>query len=150
MSRKELLVKEITYGKGKAEIASVNLKNEIREMLVIITTCVSRRTNSWKNEKCDERINDTIMNIRRLLKTNKKVLLFGDFKCKEVNWEDFERRGSDTTWGAKFLNLTLEILMTQWVKENTRVMTVRKIGLGDDKGSTSRKRIGVCVSCGKM
>ncbi|XP_050725009.1 uncharacterized protein LOC127002828 [Eriocheir sinensis] len=65
-------------------------------------------------------IEDTIQSLSRLLKANKRVLLVGDFKCKEVNWETFESGGNETAWGERFLRLTMENLMMQWVTENTR------------------------------
>ena len=49
-----------------------------------------------------------------------KVLLAGDFNCKDVDWENLKCGGEQETWGIKFLDLMMENMMTQEIKENTR------------------------------
>lgn len=120
MTKKELLVKSVVYGEGKAEIVSVNLENKNRERMTITTTYAPPRTNSWSKEKHEIMIEDTIQSLSRILKANKRVLLVGDFIRKEIDWEMFESGGGDMAWGERFLRLMMENLMMQRVKENTR------------------------------
>ena len=48
-----------------------------------------------------------------------KVVLMGDFNCKGVVQEQYEvTDGSE--WGEELLNMIMDNLMTQWVKEPTR------------------------------
>ncbi len=56
----------------------------------------------------------------KLIKSNKRVLLVGDFNCKEINSEMFKAGGTETTWGERFLKVTMENTMMQWVSENGR------------------------------
>ncbi len=50
---------------------------------------------------------------------NRRVILKGDFNCKEVNWGDFETEEGEYSWGSKLLKLPTDILMKQWVKGET-------------------------------
>ncbi|MPC36661.1 hypothetical protein E2C01_030128 [Portunus trituberculatus] len=36
-------------------------------------------------------IDDTIRSLARIIKEGRKVILVGDFNCKEVDWENYER-----------------------------------------------------------
>ncbi len=44
----------------------------------------------------------------------------GDFNCGDVHWEMFEA-GDDHTRGSRLMKVTLDNMMIQWVKENTRI-----------------------------
>lgn len=72
MTKKELTVKVVEYGEGKAEIAKVNVETKNKERLTIITAYVPPRTNSWCKEEHDTMINDTIRSLSKMLKENKK------------------------------------------------------------------------------
>lgn len=48
---KGLLVKSITYGEGKAEVASVKLEGKGREVMSIIVTCVPPRTDLCRSDE---------------------------------------------------------------------------------------------------
>uniref|UniRef100_A0A0P4VVH6 Uncharacterized protein n=1 Tax=Scylla olivacea TaxID=85551 RepID=A0A0P4VVH6_SCYOL len=114
------------YRERKAEIVSVNLEDNNGEILMVITTCVPPKTNSWSKEDYEKIIEDTIKCLSKLTKINKRLLLVGDFSCKEINWETFKAGGNETAWGERFLKLTTENTMMQWMTENTRYV-------GDDE-----------------
>ena len=113
-------VKNVEYGQNDAEIVSIQIEENSAPMQTIITTYVPPKTNSWKTDEYEKLLNDTTENLRRIIKLNKKVLLAGDFNCKDVNWDTFESFGSENSWGEQLLTLTMENAMKQWVQENTR------------------------------
>uniref|UniRef100_A0A0P4W1H3 Uncharacterized protein n=1 Tax=Scylla olivacea TaxID=85551 RepID=A0A0P4W1H3_SCYOL len=75
MRRKESKTKIVKYGEGKAEIVSVNLEDNNGEILMVITTCVPPKTNSWSKEDYEKIIEDTIQCLSKLIRSSKKVLL---------------------------------------------------------------------------
>ena len=113
-------IRGVEYGEGTAEVVSVKVEDCSGEKLTIITTYVPPKTNTWTNEEYDKMIEDTLKDLNRIIRKSKIVLLVGDFNCKEINWESFEAGGNQSEWGERFLNLTMENMMTQWVTESTR------------------------------
>ncbi len=113
------MTKKVKYGEGRAEIVSVNLEDKNGEIPTVINTYVPPKTNTWSTEEYDEIIEDTITCLKNLIKS-RKVLLVGDFNCKEVNWETYEGEGGKDAWGDRFLKMTTENLLMLWVTENTR------------------------------
>ncbi len=85
------------------------------------------KTNAW-TEELYKKLKDTMECLRRLLKEKNKILIIGDFKCKEVSWESWSTEGSEASWGKKVLELVIDNFLTQWVKENMRFR-------GNDKSS---------------
>ena len=63
-----------------------------------------------------------------MLKGN-KVVMMGDFNCKEVCWEEWYTSGSESSWENKLLNLAMDNALTQWISEDTRF---------NNEGETSR------------
>ncbi len=59
-TRKEANTKIVKHGEEKAEIVSVNLEDNNGEILMVITTCVPPKTNSWSKEDYEKIIEDTI------------------------------------------------------------------------------------------
>ena len=81
-----------------------------------------------KKEEYEKLLEDTTEHLNRIIGKNKKVLLVGDFNCKEINWGTLESYGREKSWGEKLLTLTMENAMKQWVQESTRYR-------GDDEPS---------------
>ncbi len=54
------------------------------------------------------------------------LLSFGDFNCKEINWETLTTTGSESPWSNRLLNWAVENLMTQWVDCDTRFSEIDK------------------------
>ena len=55
-----------------------------------------------------------------MIQEKRSVILVGDFNCRKIDWEKYENGGGEETWGGRFLNLMIENMMEQRVKENTR------------------------------
>lgn len=55
-----------------------------------------------------------------MLEEKDKILIMGDFNCKEVSWENWSTEGSEASWGNKVLELVIDNVLTQWVEENMR------------------------------
>ena len=127
MIKKEIVVDQIELGEGRAEVISVKLQGG-RDAPTLIVAYVPPKTRSWNHQEYEEIKDDTIRHLEKVLKERKKVILVGDFNCKEVNWETYETGMGENAWGERFLNLMMENMMTQRVKENTRVR-------GDDEPS---------------
>ena len=69
----------------------------------------------------EQMINDTIVCMRRLVTESENITIMGDFNCNEVlPWENWSTEGSDLSWGNKLLQLAMDNILTQWVKESTR------------------------------
>ena len=49
-----------------------------------------------------------------------RVVLLGDFNCKNVNWKEMEVYGNTEPWGEELIQLAMENTMDQWVKEYIR------------------------------
>ena len=47
------------------------------------------------------------------------IIMIGDFNCKEVCWEDWYT-GGEESWAGILLDLVMNNIMTQWIKENTK------------------------------
>ena len=119
MIKKEIKVDKVWYGGSKAEVISIQIKDEGNEV-VIMVTYVPPKTNSWTGRDYEDMIKDTLKSIEDVLTEKRKVLLLGDFNCKEVDWENFESGVGEKDWGERFLTLMMENMMEQRVKENTR------------------------------
>lgn len=119
MARKELGIDKVLYGEGKAEMISAKIKVNGRDMTIIVAY-VPPKTRSWTKQEHDEMIEDVIHGLSSELKERGRVILLGDFNCKEINWDNYESGVGDEAWGEKFLNLMMENMMEQKVKENTR------------------------------
>ena len=89
--------------------------------LHIIAAYVPPKTKTWNEERYKNMLNKTECFLKKEIQNNKKVILTGDFNCKEVNWENYEAEGNNFTWGNRLLKLTTDNLMTQWVREETRL-----------------------------
>ena len=119
MTKKELVIDQVLYGEGKAEMISVKMKFKGRDLMIIVIY-VPPKTGSWTRQEYDTLIEDVIQNLSTILKKSKRVILVGDFNCKEINWENYESVVGEHAWGGRFLNLMMENMMEQKVKENTR------------------------------
>ena len=89
MIKKELMVDQVLYGEGKAELISVKLKINEKELTVIVVY-VPPKTGSWTKQEHDIMTEDVLQNLTKILKERKRVILVGDFNCKEINWENYE------------------------------------------------------------
>ena len=65
------------------------------------------------------RLENTSDFLQSLNEGSKSVILVGDFKCKEIHWEDWSAEGEEMR-GNKLLGIAMDCRMTQWVQEETR------------------------------
>nr|XP_053643043.1 uncharacterized protein LOC128696061 [Cherax quadricarinatus] len=64
---------------------------------------------------------DTLAEVaRRAHMGGAKLLVMGDFNHKEIDWENLEPHGGPETWRAKMMDVVLENLMHQHVRDTTR------------------------------
>jgi len=120
MVRKYMKVDSVEYGKNRAEIVSVRIKFQSGESQTIIVTYVPPKTSAWRVTEYKEMLKDTIGSLEEMMRSNKKVILMGDFNCGEVDWENLDTHGSEDSWGSIFLQMTLDNMLKQWVTEHTR------------------------------
>lgn len=53
---------------------------------------------------------------------SKRMVLTGDFNCSiRVDWMNSEVKATDNQWNFDLLELTQDFLLTQHIKQNTRV-----------------------------
>ena len=117
--RSNIKVTKVEYGKGKAEVLSVQIKEMNGETHKIVVAYVPPKTRCWTTEDHEELLKNTLESLEQITKNSRRVLIAGDFNCSEVNWELFEAE-DENTWGNRLLTLALNNMMIQWVKENTR------------------------------
>nr|XP_053656751.1 uncharacterized protein LOC128705624 [Cherax quadricarinatus] len=64
---------------------------------------------------------DTLAEVaRRAHSSRAKLLVMGDFNHREIDWENLEPHGGPETWRAKMMDVVLENLMHQHVRDTTR------------------------------
>ena len=142
MTRKDLVVKRVVYGEGRAEVMHVQVEIDKEEMKIAVAY-VPPRTGSWIKEEYEGMIEDTLLSLSQVVQGRSKIILTGDFNCKDVDWENLECGGGHETWGPRFLDLMMENMLTQEVKEDTRyrgedeparldLVLTRKLQLKDD------------------
>ena len=119
MTSKDLVVKRVVYGEGRAEVMHVQVENNKEEMTVAVAY-VPPRSGSWTKQEHEGMIEDTLQSLSQVVQGKNRVILTGDFNCKDVDWENLECGGEQETWGVRFLDLMMENMMTQQIKENTR------------------------------
>ena len=113
-------VTKTEYGSGKAEVMSLHIRSGKGEKLILVVAYIPPKTSSWTKEQHEVLLIDTQINLERVIKSGKRVILIGDFNCSEVKLENNECSGEDNSWGNRLLKLTMENAMKQWVTENTR------------------------------
>ncbi len=71
ITRNAMKTKIMKYGEGKAEMVSVNLEDNNGVILMVITTHIQPKTNSWSKEDCEKVTEDTIQHLSKLIKNSK-------------------------------------------------------------------------------
>lgn len=81
---------------------------------------VPPKTKTWNRQEHEQLLSETKEWLVKKIKENNKIVIMGDFNCKEINWEEWNTRGGEDSWEDKVLKLAMNNIMTQWVEENTR------------------------------
>ena len=116
----DILVEEVEFGDGMAETMGIVIKTKGGERRKIIVTYIPPKTNAWKLEEYKEMQYDVWRCLDDMIRQSRKVLLVGDFNCKDINWEEMEVKGNANPWSDKLIQLALVNTMDQWVDEITR------------------------------
>lgn len=119
--KQNITVDKVEYGDGMAETISVVIKStESKNKRKIVVTYIPPRTNAWEINKYKQMQQETINSITEMIKTENKVLLVGDFNCKEVNWDEMELDEGAGAWCEELLQMMMVNTMNQWVRQPTR------------------------------
>ena len=63
---------------------------------------------------------EVLKSLEELIRKGSKVLLMGDFNCRDVSWKEMEGKGQTESWSEELLQLIMVNTMEQWVDEFTR------------------------------
>ena len=77
------------------------------------------KTNVWGGEKYGNMVKDTCKCLKNMMEKSDNIIMMEDFNCKEVCWEELFTGGEESRGGI-LLDLVMNNIMTQWIKENTR------------------------------
>uniref|UniRef100_A0A0P4W1E0 Endonuclease/exonuclease/phosphatase domain-containing protein n=1 Tax=Scylla olivacea TaxID=85551 RepID=A0A0P4W1E0_SCYOL len=80
--------------------------------------CHQRHT--WRLEDHKEMQKEVLKCLDNMIRKDSKILLVGDFNCKNVSWEEMEVNGNAGLWSEEMLQLIMVNTMDQWVEEFTR------------------------------
>lgn len=120
-------ITHIHAGEGRSETLALTL-GVGKKRRTIAVAYIPPKTGSWSTEEHKEMLKDTQTSLETIMKQRTELILVGDFNCKEVDWENWQTEGSGNTWGSVLLDMAMENLLIQWVKETTRFR-------GDDQPS---------------
>ncbi|XP_050714228.1 uncharacterized protein LOC126997279 [Eriocheir sinensis] len=120
MVRKGIRVEKVIEGEGLAEVLKVETVGAEGRRRQYVVGYVPPRTNAWKAREYEVMIQDTVSCLDGMLRESERIILMGDFNCKEVEWEDWRTQGTEESWGGRLLQLAMEHVLTQWIKEHTR------------------------------
>ncbi|MPC34576.1 hypothetical protein E2C01_027969 [Portunus trituberculatus] len=92
MASKELMVNQVVYGDGKAEVMSNKVENGNKEMLITVAY-----VHMWFRQDYEELIDNTLLSLSKVIK-GRRVILVGDFHCKEVDWKNYVSGNGKASW----------------------------------------------------
>ena len=87
-----------------------------RDLLVVY---VPPKTNAWGREEYGDMLKDTYKCLKNMIENSDNVIMMGDFNCKEVCCEEWCTGGGEESWVSILLDLVMNNILTQWIKENT-------------------------------
>ena len=102
MVREDIYVEEVHYGNGKAEIIRIIIRNWGKKRRIILTY-VPPKTNAWKLEEHKEMQKEVLECMDSMIRKDNKILLMGDFNCKNVRWEEMEIDRNAEPWSEEML-----------------------------------------------
>ncbi|XP_050695649.1 uncharacterized protein LOC126985138 [Eriocheir sinensis] len=120
MVRKGIRVEKVIEGESLAEVLKVKIVGAEGRRRQYVAGYVPPRTNAWKVREYEQMIQDTVSCLDGMLRECERIIIMGAFNCKEVKWEDWQTQGREESWGGRLLQLAMEHVLTQWIKEHTR------------------------------
>ena len=118
LTRKDLTVKKVSLSEDGEEVVGVEVTDG-RQHINFVTVYVPPKTSAWPTDQYKNMIKNTIERLRMEVARRDKVVIVGDFNCKEIMWEEFEV-GSGGEWGEQLMDFALDNMLTQWVRHPTR------------------------------
>ena len=118
LTRKDLTVKNVSLSTGGEEVVGV-VATDGKQYINIVTVYVPPKTSAWPIDQYENMVRSTIERMKIEVARGDKIVIVGDFNCKEVMWEEFEV-GNGGVWGEQLLDFALDSLLTQWVRHPTR------------------------------
>ena len=106
---------------SKVEVIATELDDGDGKVIHIAVCYMPPQTRAWPNEEYEVLMTDTLKVIQSLFQERGRLILVGDFNCKEVCWETMDEGTNEETWGAKLMDLTTRYMVTQQVEETTRI-----------------------------
>ncbi len=79
---KNLVVDEITYSEGSAEVLRVRIKRKRGGRRDYAVVYIPPKTKSWSTEDYGKMLMDTSEHMEGLIARSDNIILIGDFKCK--------------------------------------------------------------------
>ena len=119
--RDDIYIEEVQHGEDLAEIISITIRTKWRERRRILLTYVPPRTNTWGLDKHKEMQKEVLTSLDNILRKDKKILLLGDFNCKNIDWKEMEICENAGQWGEDLLQMAMVNTLDQWVNEYTRL-----------------------------
>lgn len=119
--RNIMTAKQVELENGKAEVVAVEFNDIEGRKLDIAAVYMPPKTRAWREMVYEEMVEDMIQSLRRLLLRRNRLILVGDFNCREVDWDSKDAGLNQRSWGSRLLELVTENLLTQHVKESTRM-----------------------------
>lgn len=110
-------VKEVNFGTDE-EVISVVLSVGNKD-INMVAVYVLPRTRTWNGEQYNTMLRSTMERLKNEAAKKERMVMVGDFSCKEILWEDFEVKDGNE-WGKEILNMMMHNLMMQWVRLPTR------------------------------
>ena len=108
-------------GNNRAEILAVEIEGEDNNNIDIVVVYMPPQTRAWRYEEYELLKKETADALRQLLQRRNRLLLTGDFNCKEVDWECMDAGNNASSWGNILLEIITDNFLTQHIKEHTRV-----------------------------
>ena len=120
LTKKNLKVTEVDYGENSAKLIAIKVAGESMDKRDFVVSYVPPKTRSWNENDYAVKLRDTKSALSKILDRSAKIVLMGNFNCKEVRWEDWSTQGGESSWGSALLDVTMEHAMTQWIQQETR------------------------------
>ncbi|MPC44730.1 hypothetical protein E2C01_038409 [Portunus trituberculatus] len=98
----------VETGTELAEVLVVKVVTEENEKITAITAYVPPFTGAWTRASHEDMQYETLQTLEKLTRGSNRILLCGDFNCKEVDWEGIESGCEEGSWGAKVFNQMTE------------------------------------------
>ena len=121
LTKEDLRARQIKLTLKRAEIVAVEVETKESEKLLVVCVYMPPLTRAWTQEEHKEMIKELVTLLEKLSDKNYRILITGDFNAKEINWEKQEAGKEDDSWNSKLLDFATEHILTQHVKENTRM-----------------------------